>query len=284
MLFYLTQVYKSVNIFLRSISTFFVVMKKLLTLLTIFIFTTTYSQEKTTLFKSKIVLDSNVISNIHILNKKTNIGTITNNNGEFEIPVQIGDSLFISHINLEEKVILIDKENISNKKNTINLKEKTYQLESFTLQKPRSIFYVDKEIMPDNGVVVNAKTLHLPYANTLAKEDKAVFKFRSGGVVNLDNFINKINGNFKQEKLIKELKYEDNQLIKIRQKFTDDFFINNLKIKKEYINQFLNYCISKNIISVFNKGNTLKLTSLLLEESRLFAHKIINEDVLLTKN
>lgn len=76
---------------------------------------------------------------------------------------------------------------------------------------------------------------------------------------------------------------EDRQLEKIRKHFTDDFFITDLKIKREYINEFLNDCIDKNIINIFKNEDKIKLTKLLMEESKLYPKKIINEGLYLSK-
>jgi hypothetical protein len=249
-----------------------------------FIYNTLSSQVNSTILIGKVLLKEEVILNVHIINKKTNLGSITNDKGVFEIPVKIGDSLYFSHLNLKDEIILITKEVFSSSNFNVQLKEKTYTLKAFTLQKPRSIFYIDKEIMPNNGVLVNTKTLNLPYANTQAKKDNAVFKIRAGGVVNLGNLISRINGDYKQKKRVKKLKNEDFQLQKIRAHFTDDFFTTDLKIREEYINQFLNYCIHKNIITTFTRDNPMQLTQLLIEESRLFPYKIRDEDVFFTNN
>lgn len=259
-------------------------MRKLLIFCTVFyVFTSSKAQEQRTIIKGKTTLDSLAVSDVHVQNTNTNIGTITNDNGYFEIPVKIGDSIFVSHVNLQEKFILITEKIIKNKDFTVLLEEKTYALNEFTLEKPRSIFYEDKDITTYKGPVINAKTLKLPYADTQPKKDNSVLKFRSGGVVSLDNLINVLNGNKRREKILKELVLEDENLLKIRKMYTDDFFITDLKIKKEYINQFLNYCIDKNIINIFKSDNNIKLTRLLIKEGKEYPNKILNDDLFLTK-
>lgn len=285
MLFYLTQVYNSLNTFLRSTSVFFVLMKKLLVLLAFFIsYTSLNAQEKRTFKTGKAVLDSIGIVDVHIINQNTRVGTITNDNGLFEIPIKVGDSLFLSHLNLQDKLIIVTEKILATKNFIINLNEDTVALNGFVLEKQRSIFYQDPEIITYNGPIVNAKKLNLPYANTTVEKDKSVIKFRAGGVVSLDNLINSLNGNKKREKQLKKMSAEDVQLDKIRKKFTDDFFVTDLKIKKEYINQFLNDCIDKNIIRIFKSDNVLKLTKLLIEESKLYPKKIIDEDLFLSNH
>jgi len=224
------------------------------------------------------------ISDVHIINKNTNIGTISIGEGLFKIPVKVGDSIYFSHVNFEEKLIIISKTIISEDNFTIQLSEKTYALDEIRLEKQRSLLYLDPEIRPNNGPIVNAITLRLPYANSSTKKDNSIFKIRSGGIISIENLINGLNGNNRRKKILNKVAKEDSELSKIRKYFTDDFFISDLKIKKEYIHQFLSYCINKGIIATFKRKNKIELTELLLKESIEFPHKIINKNLYLSKN
>ena len=260
-------------------------MKETLTLLTFFLsFICIDAQEKRTRLTGKTVLDSVSVADVHVINKNTNIGTTTNDKGLFEIPVKLGDSLFFSHLKYQNKLIIVTAKIIFNKKHHIQLNEKTVVLKEIVLEKQRSIFYQDPEITSYKGPIVNATKLNLPYANTFAKKDKSIVSFSAGASVNLGSLINTINGNYKREKQLKEMELEDKALEKIRKQFTDDFFITDLKIKKEYINQFLNDCIDKDIIRVFKKDNQLSLIKLLMKESKLFPHKIVDQELFLTNH
>jgi len=266
-------------------------MKKLLALLSIFsCLLSIDAQEKRTFIKGKILLDNfavlDSVSNydIHVINKNTSIGTITNDDGSFEIPIKLGDELYFSHINLQHKTIKITDKILADKNFTINLKEKTETLNEIVLEKQRSIFYKDPDIIEYQGPKVTEKTLHLPFANTVAKEDKAIFKFQSGGIVSLDNLLNSLNGTKKLQKQLLKISKEDKELLKIRKYFTDDFFITDLEIKKEYINQFLNNCVDKNIISIFKSDKKLQLIKLLIDESKLYPHKKREEELHLTEH
>ena len=231
------------------------------------------SQEKRNLISGKVKLDSLPIHDVHIINLATNLGTISNDYGEFNIPVKLGDRLSVSHLNLNNLIIVITKTNIETLKLTIILSEQITMLDEFTLEKPRGIFDQDKDIMTYNGPPVNAKTLKLPYANIKSKKDKAIFKIRSGAVVSLDNLMNILNGNNKRAKILKKLSIEDEQLLKIRKYFTDDFFITDLQIREDLINSFLNFCVNKNIIHFFKKEDNLILTKILIQESNYFPQK-----------
>jgi hypothetical protein len=241
------------------------------------------SQEKEAIIiDGKIMIDSIPIENVHVINKKISIGTITNNKGEYKILVAKNDTLFISHINIKNKEVSITKETFASKKLVLNIESASYVLNEVKLKKRRSIFYIDPQIMP--GHLVNATTLKLPYANVVAKRTEKIAKLTfTSASIDLENLLNFFNGRTKRVKHLKKLKATDEELLKIRTKLSDFFFEKQLKIKKEYINQFLNYCLTKNIIQQYKIGNQLKLTEILIRESKKFPHKKINQETLLTK-
>ncbi|MFY9243179.1 MAG: carboxypeptidase-like regulatory domain-containing protein [Polaribacter sp.] len=242
----------------------------------------TLGQEQRKLIQGIVLLNKNPIFDVHVVNKNSNQGTISNDFGEFEIPVVEGDTLQFKHINLEVAEIFITKNHFENSKIEVHLDEKTYALNEITLEKQKSIFYVDPQIMPPP--TVNAKTLNLPYANVKVKKDYDVLKIRSGAVVSLDNLLNSLNGNNKRRKELQKVTLEDSELVKIRKHFTDDFFITDLNIKQENIYPFLNYCLQKNIIGYFKANNTLKLTRILMAESKTFPLKEESEIRIVQKN
>jgi hypothetical protein len=246
-------------------------MKYLILALLLFLFNTAIlSQEERKFITGEIKLDSFPIHNVHILNRTTNTGTVSNDLGMFMLPVKLGDRLSISHLNLKNRTISITKKNIDALAISIALTNQATLLRAFTLKKTRGIFEQDKDILIYTGPKVNAQTLKLPYANTKISTDDAVFKIQSGAVISLSNLVSVLNGSKKRAKALRKRSFEDTQLVKIRNFFTDDFFITDLHIQEKHINSFLNFCVKKNIIRFFNKKDNLRLTKTLLRESNLF--------------
>ncbi|WP_159947966.1 peptidase associated/transthyretin-like domain-containing protein [Polaribacter septentrionalilitoris] len=95
--------------------------------------TLSFGQEKSISFSGKIIINKIPQNDVHILNKNNNKGTISNDKGWFKIPVTLGDSIYFSHINLQEKLIIITQKHLKNKNSIITLKEQTYALEEFVL-------------------------------------------------------------------------------------------------------------------------------------------------------
>lgn len=242
-----------------------------------------YSQEKkSSIIYGTIMIDSIPLENAHVINKNTSIGVTTNIKGRFKIRVAKNDTLFISHINIKNKEITITEKILATKRAFIYTASAVTILKEVAIKKRRSIFYIDPQIMPKH--LVNATTLKLPYANTIAKKNTRITKLTfTSAAVDLDNLLNFFNGRTKRVKKLKALRKSDAELAEIRNSLSDFFFEKQLKIKKAYINQFLNYCLTKNIVQQFKKGNQLKLTEILIRESKKFPHKKINQETLLTK-
>ena len=144
-----------------------------------------------------VVFQDQPLSNVHIMNKNTHVGTISNDNGLFKIPIKENDSLFISHINYKEVFIIITSKHNSIQNLKIVLDEKIETLNEITIGNQKSIFHVDKDILA-HTVKISTKSLNLSYAGTKKEENKSIVKIRSGAVVSLDNLIHLLNGNKKR--------------------------------------------------------------------------------------
>jgi len=248
-------------------------MKKLCIILFIFLNKFLSAQEKPIIINGQITVDNETLNDIHIINKTLEIGTITNDEGFFEIPAKKGDMLIISHINLEVKEYTITKDDILNKKTNIILNNKTYVLNEIVIENKKGIFDVDKDIMPNNAPIVNAKTLNLPFAESEKGKENKLIEIEKGLTIDLGGFINVLNGTYKKKKELKTAKLEDYNLKNIRSFFTDSFFTNQLNIKKKHIYLFLNQNINSGIIQLYNTNKHLELTTVLLESSKSFSIK-----------
>ena len=253
-------------------------------LFTVFCLTTLFSQEKKSFELTGIVIsDTLPIKNVHVLNNTSLKGTFTNNNGIFILPVKVGDTLMISHINFNNKKVLVSVAEKVTNKISVNVRLKIHTLNEISLKKRKGIFYVDPQIMPQ--FMVNKTPYKFMYANIKAKpENKDVLRIESGLAINLVSLINTFNGKRKKIKELKNAKIRDQKFDKLRNQFQDSFFYVSLKIRKGFINQFLEYCIEKGIYSYKEKDNSIKLTNYLIQKSKTFPHKQINTDTLLSKH
>ncbi|MFL0108731.1 carboxypeptidase-like regulatory domain-containing protein [Tenacibaculum maritimum] len=258
-------------------------MKKNVLLVTLlFILSVTFAQEGKHLIKGKILLQNIPVSDVHITNKNTKAGTISNNYGIFEIYASKGDSISFSHVNLRNKTLVIDTKKLDIPSLIVPLTEKSIILNEVVVGENKSIFYIDKSIA-NHSTDINATTLKLPYTKKTKKNKEAPIKINTGISFSLDHILSQVSGLSKRREAANKMAKEDELLNAIRKYFTDDFFITDLSIKKAYINRFLNYCIDKNIIYYYRKENQLKLVEVLLSESKKFPYQIERDSTLLSK-
>ncbi len=78
-------------------------MKKSIFILFLFVsFFSVFAQEQQKLIFGKVVLETFAVPNVHIVNKTSKTGTISDENGLFEIIIKENDVLFFSHLTLEQ--------------------------------------------------------------------------------------------------------------------------------------------------------------------------------------
>jgi hypothetical protein len=80
-----------------------------------------FSQEKYALISGKIISANNAVGNVHIVNLNTKLGTLSNDNGAFEMMVSLNDILLFSSIEYERKEIKISNNFIKYKKLVVEL-------------------------------------------------------------------------------------------------------------------------------------------------------------------
>ncbi len=93
-----------------------------------------HAQENRIVTSGKINSDALSIENIHILNKNSKKGTISNKYGEFKIPVKVNDTLIFSGIQFYKKEIRITEQLIKNKVITIELFQKINELDEVEIK------------------------------------------------------------------------------------------------------------------------------------------------------
>ena len=99
-------------------------------------------------------------------------------------------------------------------------------------------------------------------------------------IITNNDIYNIISGNRKRDRKLNQLLKEDEQnarnqeeVILIREHFTDVFFTNTLQIPADTITLFITSCIPKNIIPLFHQKRYLDITDIFLIESSSFTTK-----------
>ncbi len=266
---------------------------KQLTLILLLLFTQyIFAQKRETVFTGRVKSDSTFVENIHIFNKTSKKGTISNLKGEFEIAVELNDTLLFSGIQYYLIELEITKQILKEKYLEINLLQKINTLSEVEV-KAHDLFgnlFIDSKNFKDT--LVEANTSATNFGNI---DFKVPSKFVADQldpdkmpdvtdpmipvgldlmpVVNLlKDQIKKIGQNKRDIKIqnnIYKKKVIDAHK-EIRTEIGDDFFMYTLDISTEQIDTFIIFCEAKGLIDLFLKNKKIEMIDLLLKESEIF--------------
>ena len=230
-----------------------------------------------------------VVKNAHIVNTKNNLGTFTNNNGEFEITVSLADEIIVTSIQHETELYTIANITLKTKELNVVLKRKVYELEEFEIKKHNligSLSYDLNEIPIDNTQKVDAKSLGLPNANgkiLTPIERKLHTATSSSAGIPLDLILNLLSGRLKKLKQEAKVISENNDvnyMYKHYRFFIQDYY----KISDDDLYKFLYFCVADKSYVKNNLGSELKMISFLKEMSLKFKSMSKKNNVMETPN
>lgn len=211
------------------------------------------------------VLYRNVnVPNEHVINTTSEAFTITNEDGEFAIRVKVGDELVFTAINYQLEIIKITEEILKKNRLVVEVNEKVTQLDEvvvspedqakFLQMQNEDFKQYDYEI--DRGTEV---------------ENIASSRVDRGLLQNGLNFVNifkalmKAGGDSGEESTRAPLKVSE----VLRHVYDDEFFVKDLKLPQDKIDEFLFYCDTKvPPQSLLRKDNEFQLIDFLVTQSK----------------
>ena len=253
-------------------------MKRKLTCLFLLVFFAMkgFSQEKYALISGKIISSNNAVGNIHIVNQNTKLGTVSNDNGEFEMLVSLNDILLFSSIEYERKEVSITGNFLKYKKIVVELIPSVNELNEVFIEGLTGNLNYDIKKMPIDTVRKHSFFLKpgdlkkaLPPDLNGPKKAPYVGAFppAAGGVPIPDA---RYEAEQRMKREIARKKLFPSKIIK---HFGLAYFTDKLLIPEEKINHFLSYCEDRNIITEYYKNNLLEVIQILREESKSY-HEI----------
>jgi len=270
--------------------------KQLTFILLLSISTKIFTQEKQIVISGNIISDALSVENIHILNKASNKGTITNKYGEFKIPVKANDTLVFSGIQFYTKEVLITQQLIKNKSIIIKLFQKTNELDEVEVKahnlsgnlitdanKVKDSISKLNSLAFDFSMIDFSKPIVLgidEFSRSTTSSDKQLTPSGNvnvlailGLVLNpLFKEVGKIGKKRKQRKN-EERVYQKNAMNapeKIIVELGEAFFTETLKIPSEEIIDFIGFCESKGIIAFYIEGKKMEVIDILIKESIVY--------------
>jgi hypothetical protein len=222
------------------------------------------------------------ISNTHIINLTTKVGTVSNEDGAFQIPVKEGDWLQISNIQFITKKVKIKKGNLKEQSLLIHLIPVENKLEEVVIKKKLKGFLsldrIDKKkdtIPKVNKEYYNFSTMDLSFKGIKNLQDKSNAQYQTDPTMkNVATTIASVgisdNSSKKKRARRNLLNFKKNLPSLIIKEYGNKFFIETLKIPKNHLFLFLEYCNQFNIDQLFKERKHLKLLKILLKESKSY--------------
>lgn len=232
-----------------------------------------FSQEKYALISGKIISSNNSVSNVHIVNQNTKLGTVSNDNGEFEIMVSLNDILLFSSIEYERKEVSITGNYIKYKRimveliPSLNVLDEVF-IEGLTGNLNYDIKKVPYNKSPNHTFLLKPGDLKkfLPTDTHGFLEATNVNPFSmGGGGIGLPDKRYEAEQRLKRE-IARKIQFPS----KIIKQLGLTYFTDKLQIPEEKIHHFLAYCEDRNIIGEYYNNNLLIVIQILQEESKSY--------------
>lgn len=242
-----------------------------------------------------IQLKGNVYSNVgdvaatHISNISSKRGTIADAKGFFSISVKLNDTLVFSAVQFKNKLVKVSKEILQKKYLLVVLEESLTELDEVVV----TPYNLSGDLKRDMGTmkiepIITASTLGLPnaYVKVKTQSERRLFEADAGKFieigfdstsfdpvfyVNLNKILNRITG---RTKILKKYVAEDKKIAllnKVKRMYPDSVYVQDLKIPKDNINDFMNFCeVDTAFVSVVETNDVLKIWELLQSNSLLY--------------
>ena len=233
-----------------------------------------YSQTERIVVFGKIKSDSISLENIHVINKNSQKGTITNNYGEFKIPVKVNDTLIFSSIQFELKQHIVSMKELKSETMLIKLAAKINSLDEIVVKNHELSGFLKNDLKNTKlKNQVDEFSLNLPNAGKAPVTEvdflnRKINYYTKGG--SLNKLYGWVSGESKQLKKLRSLETDSALLSKIREMVTDKYLTEILNIQNEDIPAFIEFCKSKELIKLFQQNKKDQLIDILIIESKKF--------------
>ncbi len=231
--------------------------------------------------KEKVVLsgivknDSVPVENVHVINLSTRRGSLTNSKGEFRITAKLNDTLAFSDIQYKYKMVRVTEAHIKNLFISIKLDFNTNRLDEV-------VIFKNKQLTNPLGLPNFGK-------KPLDKIEREVnfYSQKSLGLIILETLLTKpggiddiwyvVSGNRKKFRKYKALldqdklyEFHQDKAVEIREHFKEELFTEQFKIPKKKINDFIMFCISENMIYLFDKERYIEVIDIFYKKKNSF--------------
>ena len=206
--------------------------------------------------KGKVVANSNDLEGIYIINTKSDFSTLTENGGYFSIPAKEGDTLMFSAVQFKGLKVVVKKTDFDATLFFVKMEIIMRQLDEVKINEYKNINAVSL------GIISPYTKHYTPAERKLRTANgSGVNQFGTSTVVSFDAILNSFSGRttmLKKEVLVERKEF---LLKKINDLFEEKYFVETLKIPKEYVNGFQYYLVENSeFAAAINDKNKIKAT------------------------
>ncbi len=224
-----------------------------------------FSQDgATTLLRGKVLYRNTSVANENVINISTERATITNEQGEFEIRVKNGDKLAFTAMNYQMKTVEITEEILKNNRLVVEVNEKITELDQVIVTPEDRQAYIElkNEEFKQVDYYTDKSTEVTNYAIPVSQR----------GMKDGINFVNIYKALFNSNKD----KNQDQSKVLLpsqvlRQVYDDEFFVMDLNIPQDQIDEFLFYVDDKlPSQTLMKRSHEFELIDFLVDQSKDF--------------
>ena len=219
-------------------------------------FSQTFAQTSTlTLLKGKITSQIKELNDVNVTNLRSESTTATDKSGNFSMFVKVSDTLQFSGLQVVTKKSVITENDIAKQLYVENLEAKVNPLDEVEIKQYKNINPVSLGILQRPAKVYSPAERKLRAAGEFHWYSPLLIPI---GGMSVDGLINSISG--RTAMLKKELAVEKKEklLQKIEYLFKEDYFLDNLKIPKDYLRGFWYYAVEdQKLAAALNAKNKI---------------------------
>ncbi len=221
-----------------------------------------YSQgDSSRTLRGRIMVDSDYIGQVNIVNQTLNLSTTSNEVGQFNIAVKEGDLLVFTAVNL----VTLRK----------YISEEDFLSGSILVEAKYNSIALDEVVIKESSITAESLGIIPVGQKKYTQAERKLYTATSGG--GIDGLLNAMSGRKTMLKKVVVIEKKQAAYDRLTYIFEDDFYTDKLKIATDYISGFQYYCVEDDefVAAIDSKNKTLiKFLIVILAEK----YKKINTD------
>lgn len=231
----------------------------------------------------KIIVESNDVSDITVYNTSSNKGTITDENGAFELRVALDDQIAVSALQYQNLNFKVNKAIIQSKTIKLFLFEEIYELEEIVVSKKGLSGNLNNDIQNSSSVFkpkLDALYFGIKHSDDFDFKDDYQSKAQNIAMnserqtmingLNIVNVVDQLLLPLFRSNVVdkKESGIPDIPVESIKYYFGSEFLIDNFNIPSHRVEEFIRYVESEDFdFSLLNYGKEMEFLELLNQKS-----------------